>query len=253
MMAKNLYLLILAVCIVSIGSVYAAEPLGVDLSFDFNSKYIWRGQNLDDDYAFQPGATLTYGNLSAGIWGSMELTDYTGNKGEFTEVDYSLDYSSTLGSSEVLGYSLGLIYYDFPNTAIPSTTEVYWGFSLDVPLAPSVTVYHDVDEAEGIYASFGISHSIEKIGIVGDVPVGMDIGVAVGWGDSDYNTYYWSIDDDCFNDLSVSVAFPMEIGGWTFSPSINYVTLLDSDLRESDVYAGGSDYFFTGISLSKSF
>jgi len=120
-------------------------------------------------------------------------------------------------------------------------------------LSPSITVYHDVDEAEGIYASFGISHSFEKIGTIGDILVGMELGAAVGWGDSDYNTYYWSIDDDCFNDLSVSVAFPIQIGGWAFSPSINYVTLLDSDLRKSDVYAKKSDSFFTGLSLSTSF
>ena len=54
-------------------------------------------------------------------------------------------------------------------------------------------------------------------------------------------------------DLTLGVSFPMEIGGWTFAPSLNYVTLLSDDIRATDINRSESDYFFAGISISKSF
>ena len=74
---------------------------------------------------------------------------------------------------------------------------------------------------------------------------------AVGWGDSDYNNAYWSVDNSGFNDFTLTFAFPVEIGSWTVTPSLNYMTLLDSDVRDS---AGDDDdAFFAGIGLSTSF
>lgn len=224
------------------------------VSADYYGKYIWRGQNLVDDPVFQPGITASYGGLTAGIWGNLDTTNYNNNKGEFTEADYSLDYSADVPGVENLGFSVGVIYYDFPNTEVKSTTELYWGFSFDVPLSPSITVYHDIDEADGTYVSFGIGHSIENICELGpDTPVGMEIGAGFGWGSSSYNDYYWGLDSSKFNDLAVSVSFPVSLGGWTLSPSLNYVTLLDSKIRDTDAYRTESDYLFAGIGLSAEF
>ena len=91
------------------------------------------------------------------------------------------------------------------------------------------------------------------------MPIGMDVGVSLGWGSASYNKAYWgsTINSSRLNDLAVSVAFPIEIGGWTVSPSLNYVTLVNSDIRRTDAFANGgntaSDYFYAGIGISKSF
>ena len=45
----------------------------------------------------------------------------------------------------------------------------------------------------------------------------------------------------------------MEISGWNVTPGLNYVTLVSDDIRDTDVYGNDSDFFFAGISLSKSF
>jgi len=45
----------------------------------------------------------------------------------------------------------------------------------------------------------------------------------------------------------------MEIWDWTVAPSLNYITLLSDIIRDTDVYGTDSDFFFAGISLSKSF
>lgn len=252
--------LFVVVLLSSVMSSFAAEEGSVsfEITNDFYSKYIWRGQNLNDDYVYQGGASFTFSGLTGGIWGNLDLTGIGGNSGEFTEIDYYVDYSFDVPGIERLGFSVGAINYHFPSV-VGDTTEVYWGFALDVFLSPTVTVYHDIDVVDGTYISFALSHGMDSIfEIAPEMPVGMEIGASLGWGDKDYNKTYWSsdaqaIDSSGLNDLALSVSFPVEIGGWTFTPSVNYVTLLDSEIRRSDNYASNSDYFFTGLSLSKSF
>ncbi|MCF7955266.1 MAG: hypothetical protein K9M75_05655 [Phycisphaerae bacterium] len=254
-MFKKFGLTGLVLMIISSGVVSAEEADGIDfgISADFVSKYIWRGQNLNDDYAFQPGVTASYAGFTAGAWGSLDMTDISGNSGEFTEIDYSLDYSGEIEGMEGLSYSVGIINYHFPGL-VGDTTEVYWGLALDMPLSPSVTVYHDIDQADGTYASFGIEHSFGTIAdLGGGVEVGMDFSASLGLGDEDYNNFYWGTTDGGLNDLALSMSFPFEIAGFTVAPSINYVTLVDGGIRATDSFAQSSDYFFTGFSLSKSF
>ena len=232
----------------------ADEEISFELTADHFGKYIWRGQNLDDDIVFQPGLSVGWGNLTVGLWGSMELTDFSDHRHEFTELDYSLDYSDDVPGMEGVGYSVGLIYYDFPNTGLSDTTEAYLGFGLDLPLNPSVTWYLDLDEAEGSYVSLGVEHGIEEIFEIGPgIPVAMEIGASLGWGSGSYNKYYWGTDQTKLNDLVLSASFPFEVAGWMIRPSVNYVTLVSDDIRDTDTYGTSSDFFFAGIGASKSF
>ncbi len=59
-----------------------------EITTDFFSKYIWRGQNLSDDSVFQTGINLSYSKLTATIWSNMDLTNINGNSGDFSELDY---------------------------------------------------------------------------------------------------------------------------------------------------------------------
>jgi len=234
-------------------AVIAEDKIDFEITADYFGKYIWRGQNLSDDPVFQPGLSASYKSLTAAIWGSLETTSINNNSGEFTEWDYSLDYSGEFPGIEAIGYSVGLINYHFPSV-VGDTTELYWGLNFDLPLSASVTVYHDIDVVDGTYVSFAVGHSIEKFFELGpDLPVGMEIGASLGWGSGSYNKYYWGTDQSKLNDLAFSVSLPIEIADWTVAPSLNYVTLLSDDIRDTDVYGTDSDFFFAGISLSKSF
>ena len=221
---------------------------------DFYSKYIWRGQNINDDYVFQPSVSVTIDKLTAGLWANHELTSINNNSGEFTESDLWLEYSDSIVELDGLAYTLGIINYHFPSV-VGDTTELYWGLSLpELPFSPSVTVYHDIDVVDGTYVSLGGSYSIEKMFEISEsMPVGMDLGASIGWGDADYNNAYWGISDGKVNDLTLSLSFPMQLGKWTFAPSFNYVTLLSDDVRQSDSFRKESDYFFAGLSLSTGF
>ena len=194
-------------------SVYAEQAVGVDVSADFFGKYVWRGQNLNDSTVFQPGIGVTYGGLTGSIWGNLDMTAENDNRYDFTEYDYAIDYSSSVPGIDGVDFSIGAIYYRFPSVKPSSTTEVYWGFSFDLPLSPSLTVYHDVDQADGTYVTAGVGHSFEKVfELSSELPVGMDVGASIGWGDSDYNDYYWGVNNSKMNDLTLSVSFPTGSG-----------------------------------------
>lgn len=265
---KKLAIRILAVVMVlSINGVVLSEEaqlptlkegpaLTTSLSAAFNSKYVWRGQLLNDDFVFQPSVGLGYGGLSASLWGNLDMTDYHDNSGEFTEYDWTVGYADTVPGVDFLKYSVGAIYYYFPSVGNDAdTVELYAGLGLDMPLSPTVTVYRDVDEIDGTYVAFSISHSVEKLfELSPEIPVGMTAMASLGWGNEAYNKGYWGgLAESSLQDLTLSVGFPMPVYGWTLTPSVNYVTLMDSDVRESDVYGKSSDYFFTGISMSASF
>lgn len=241
-----------------LGSVgICSDSIETEITVDYFGKYIWRGQNISDDPVIQPGITMSWKNFTAGFWANLETTSINDNSGEFTEYDYSLDYSDDVPFIEGVGYSVGVINYYFPSAE--DTTEIYWGFGFDLPLSPSLTVYHDVDDIKGTYASLSIGHSIEKIAeLSSDIPVGMDIGMSLGWGSASYNKGYWSnsnqsISSSKLNDLAISAAFPISLGDVVLSPSLNYVTLLNNSIRETNQYAGDSDYFFAGVSMSYEF
>ena len=240
MTTKTTGLLVAALLVAGFSHIaLAEETIALNLSLDYYSKYIWRGQNYNDDPVFQPSISASYGNLTSTVWGSLDLSNYTGNSGDFYELDYSLDYSRPVPGFEGVDYSIGVIYYDFPGSVIKDTTELYWGFTFDLPLSPSITVYHDVDESEGTYISLGFGHSIDKIAELGPGrAVGMEISASLGWGSGSYNKYYWGTDQSKMQDLTLAVSFPMEIGGgWTLAPSLNYVTLLSDDIRATGVRA----------------
>ena len=231
----------------------AEDGLSVGTSADFLSKYVWRGQDLVDDWVLQPGASIGYKGITASFWSNLDLTDENGNQGEFSEIDLTLDYSGQVPGIDLVSYSLGVINYDFPASGADDTWELYWGFGLDVPASPSVTVYHDVDEVDGTYVSFGIGHSFENLfEIDSDIGVGLDLSASIGWGSASYNKFYWGPDKSELNDLVLSAALPFEVAGFTITPKVNYITLVGEDIREPNTY-GQNDMWVAGVGLSKEF
>lgn len=232
----------------------AEDDVSIGATADLFSKYIWRGQNLVDDWVLQPGASVGYKNLTASVWGNLDLTDENQNKGKFSEVGLALDYSGQVPGVDILSYSLGVIYYDFPvSGGGDDTWEIYWGFGLDVLASPSVTVYHDGDEVAGTYVSFGAGHSFENIIELGpDTVLGVDLSAGIGWGSSGYNKSYWGPDKSALNDLVLSVAFPFEVAGFAVTPSVNYVTLMSDNIRSTNAYHS-NDTWFAGVGFSKEF
>jgi uncharacterized protein (TIGR02001 family) len=225
------------------GAAWAEGDVSVEVTSDFMSKYVWRGQNVTDDWSFQPGVSATYGGLTAGFWGALDMTDENDESGQFIEYDYYLDYSGQI--DDTFGYSVGAIYYYFPGG--DATTELYAGVSVDTIASPSLTVYYDIEEVDGAYVALGFGHSIESE----ELPCGIDLSANLGWGDSSYNDAYWGVDDGELNDLTLSAAFPFEVGPVTVTPSVTYVAVLGSDV--SDVAGDDDSLVYAGVGLAYAF
>ncbi len=121
-----------------------------------------------------------------------------------------------------------------------------------MPLAPSVAVYVDDEEASGVYASFSVGHSISLPKIANRVEWGIDLSAAVGYGSSDYNLAYYGVKLGTLTDAAFTAGVPIQLfENLCLTPFISYTTVLDSRLRAT--ISGADDNLIGGISASFSF
>jgi hypothetical protein len=227
------------------------DGVAVGATADVFSKYIWRGQNVVNDWVLQPGASVGYKGLTGSVWSNMDLRGELVDSGQLTEVDLTLDYSNKVPSLDVLNYSVGTIYYSFLNTHSHPTAEVYGGLGLDVPLSPAVRWFYDFDLIDGSYVQFSIGHTIEKIRKWGeDCHCDVQLGASVGYGSDGYNNGYFGVDEGGLNDLTLTAGIPLTFGKLTIKPSIGYSMMIDEDIRDA---TDKSDNFWGGVGAAYNF
>lgn len=211
----------------------SAKDWSVTLDSTFASKYLWRGINIVDDPVWQPSVAFAWKGLTLNVWANLDLTDINGFRHNFTEVDYTVDY--TFPVSDKVKLSVGTIRYTFPHTGFPTTQEVYAGVSLDAPLAPALKVYRDVDEADGTYVNLAFSHTVDEVARLSDkVKLSLALSAAAGYGDAKHNRFYYAGSGAGLADLTLSAGLPIAIGDrLTIKPGIIYTVLLDGDVRRN--------------------
>ena len=123
----------------------------------FLSKYIWRGYELSkDSLVIQPSITAGYKGFNLNLWGNLDTDLYGYDDAKWNETDMTVSYDHSFGP---VGVGVGYIYYALDG--IDDTQEFYLSVGGDVLLAPTLTIYWDVDEAPGWYFDLGISHSFD--------------------------------------------------------------------------------------------
>ena len=200
------------------------------LSFDstFVNKYIWRGQNLNNNASFQPGMSFSYKNLTVSSWSQFSHTGF-GDSGvagnHWTEHDLTVDYGFAL--SEKLSLNVGWINYAFPNLGEDRyTNEFYGGISADTILQPSFSIYVDPHQGEGLYYNLGIGHGLD----LGN-GFGLSLSAAAG-----LNQSQW-IDITTVSDVVLGVGLDIPVSdNVTLSPFWNYITGNDSLRRGPDAF-----------------
>ena len=249
--------LVLALALGLCASSWAAEQTKWKADFDltYNSKYVWRGILFVDDPVLQPSANFNYGGFTFNVWGNWETTDvndygepHGSGKNKFTEVDLTAEYAFTLGDFSI---PVGVIHYLFPNTGVDATTELYAGVSYSWIVSPSVTLYQDIDEAHGQYilAALDFSRDLHKFNDLISLSIGASAGVA--YASSDYNDYYFGVDEAAFSDWNASLSLPVAIGKYvTVTPAVTYTALIDSKLK--DTTEDDTNTYF-GVSVTVSF
>jgi hypothetical protein len=226
----------------------AGDPPSVGLDVPVLSSYVWRGQTLSDRRVLQPSLTAAKSGFALNTWANYNLDG--AYQGDFSEVDLTASYSKSVGP---VALGAGVVQYLFPNQtlavddgediAYPGTAEVYGSAGLpDVPLAPALTVYYDVDEIDGFYGVFAVGHAFELAD-----KVSLAASASLGAADSDYNQGYFGVGDAALNDLTAGLALPIAVmENLTLKPSISYVYLPDSDIRDAAKAVYGEDDRWVG-------
>ncbi len=226
----------------------AEKPWSVGLDLTYNSKYVWRGIEVTEDPVLQPSVTFACGDLSLNIWGNMDTTDVNDFDNQFLEIDYTIDYST---SWKCLEFSVGAIHYAFPQAHVFDTTEVYGAIGLDVLTSPTLTVYTDVDETDGVYMLLSFGHSFEDCWQPCEgVSMGIDLAAGFAWGSRKHNQFYYGTGSG-WADATVSLGLPFAIGDHvTVTPSANVSWILDDDISSA---LGEDSLFWAGITFAVSF
>lgn len=196
----------------------------------FLSKYVSRGVNTTDGFVFQPDVWASYKGFTASVWASMDLVDKNGLRGDFSEFDFTLDYSGNI--TEKLGYSAGAVYYTFPHTGADDTAEAYLGLSYDMPLNPKLIVFYDFWQVDGFYASLSVGHSFGLPEVVKGVNASLELSAQVGLGSRNFNEFNFGASHTAFIDMVYTAALPVSVSEHiTVKPLVSYSSALDRTIR----------------------
>lgn len=241
----------------AVGAEEAEKPSG-SMSVAMLSKYVWRGYELSkDSIVVQPSITASYMGFGINLWGNLDTDqdmDLFGEEGaNWNETDLTLSYG---GKAGMVTYGGGYIYYGLEG--IDDTQELYGSVGLDTLLAPTLTVYRDIDAFPGWYTTLGVSHSFQvtesmSLALAGQVSyLSADDAETLADPD-DPNSEYSDFHD---GKLSATLNIPIteEI---SVAPTVSYSFALSdaaSDIIKAGSAGGDDDNFiFGGVALNMAF
>ncbi len=214
------------------------KVVAVDAEVTLISQYIWRGMVLNEDLSLQPTMTVAKSGFSFNVWGQLNLTDFGEDEclytddcdsraWQFTEIDFTLDYSH---SFDQLTVGMGIIFYEFPNwDHADDTHEVYLSMAYDCILQPALTIFYDFDEVDAFYVNLAAGHSF----VLND-KLSLDLSSSLGFGDSDFNEFNFGEDSSALVDFNFGVAAPYKVtDSITVTTSLMFSSIVDSDNRDS--------------------
>lgn len=262
---------VLVALAVAAGSVWAQESaapavkeespdtgISFDATLDLYSAYVWRGEVINDEPVWQPGATVSYsmgeyGTLSGNVWANFNATgnlDHDHFCG-MDELDYTASYAVDVGP---VSLSAGHIWYTFPSisdtTYAHSTREVFAtaAYNNDI-VTPFVKGYYDYEsDIEGFYGNVGLTKSVD---ITDQFSVGGE--TSLGMADDNYMDFAFGSNDSGFVDFNAALFCSYAItDNLSIGARIAWMSLLDSDARDAQTYSD-NDMVWGGINLAASF
>lgn len=239
------------------------------------SAYIWRGQEMTrDSVAIEPSFTANYKGFTATLWGNLDTRPYAAGDGKhsstWSETDFILSYAHEFGPVKA---GVGYIYYGLagmtPNGVdLLDAQELFVSLGLNTILAPTLTVYKEIDHYHQWYATLGVSHTFAL-----HERVGLRLAATASYLKSEDATTYPKFDSDSlattdkfnnFHDGVVTISLPVAVtGNLTIAPTASYVFPLSDDAKY-EMRARGlkgtanpsdrdSYYLYGGVTLSLTF
>ncbi len=248
----------LPLCLALLTPVAAhAEGVSVETAVGFESRYVFRGVQYAET-SFQPAITLGYNGFYVGAWLNLPVGDDGGISAALggEELDLFAGYSGSF--TDIVSYDIGVTYYTFPEAMSgfgdlyeedgdgmgSNTVEAYFGVSADVPLSPSIYVYHDFNfDTTTVEGSLSYSFPLAD-------KTSLDIGGAVGYvaddaPDDDY--LYGSVTADIV--YAVTDKASISAGGRFGGSDLPGGSIIDESLG----FAFQSSGFWWGVSFSSTF
>lgn len=236
-----------------------ASELEATVEVALLSSDVWRGQVRNNDFVVQPQLTLSQYGVSLNIWGNYDLgKNMNGTSYDFSEIDFSVAYTLPLDINEI-AFDIGMIGYHFPAngtgaTGKPSTTELFATatiLSFKDYLIPSVTMFGDIDEADGVYILFDVVAPYQ----VSDY-FSVEAGISVGWGNTSYNDYYFGGNQDAgWNDYNFYGNASYEImKNLTASVNLTYTMLEGGSIgNAADAIYEATEKVWGGVNIAYDF
>ncbi len=252
-------LVVLAGLLACTTSALALGPLDLNADLALNSKYVWRGITVTDDFVVQPAISANVMGFGVGLWGNMDTTDVNDQKWKTNEVDFSLAYEF---QAPLFSVGAGLIHYNFPNSDLESTTELYVQARSSILLSPTLTIYQDIDEIKGAYWEAKVSHGMPLSPMAN-----LNLSATLGLGSKGYLAGYFGVIPSLDNpseltdftgasmsDLTVTAGVPYQaIPFFTLTPAITYSTLLGDAKDSAAGFERDENAFYYGLTLSFKF
>jgi len=237
---------LLTVLAITAAPALALGPLDVDASVGLHSKYVWRGQIATPDPVVQPSLDVGIMGLTVGIWSNIDLTDANDRKLSPLETDYSVGYKLSL---PLVSIGAGFIYYDYPESVGPNTSEFYASAEANVLLSPHVAIYRDVDQIKGTYVNVGAAYE-KPLAETADFRLAADYG----YGSEGYRTGYFGVATAGASDLLISASVPWKgLPFLTVEPHVSWATLLGDAKTSWDNLGLDTNTVFFGVTASVGF
>jgi len=239
------------------------------------SAYIWRGQEMTrDSVVIEPSITANYKGFTAALWGNLDTNPYSAgdakHSSNWTETDFILSYAREFG---IVKAGAGYIYYGLAGmtsngTDLLDAQELFISLGLNTILAPTLTIYREIDHYHQWYATLAVSHTFSL-----HEKVGLKLAGSVSYLKSEDETTYPKFNSDSiatadkfnnFHDGVVSVSLPVAVAGsLTVAPTVSYVFPLSDDAKyemrarglkgTSNPSDRDSSYVYGGVTLSLTF
>lgn len=225
-------------CLVGLcGPLGRTASAATEYNLDYVSRYVWRGFDLNPNNHFcvQAGASFP---LRAKGWSGTVWANASSVENELNEVDLTLRYD--FPGSEHFTVAAGVTHYGWywaknfkteNNTTAESFLTLTWP---KVSLAPELSIYHDFQNGNGLYAQLKIGHSF-KLAARQDVELAATLG---------YNHRQW-IPHSGFTDATLTVSFPIQGKGSSITPFYSTSWILVKDLNPD----GAREHWF-GLSYA---
>ncbi|MCX5781135.1 MAG: hypothetical protein NT145_00285 [Elusimicrobia bacterium] len=138
----------------------ANESICFNGTFDYFSKYVFRGVTVDEDPVVQPSFSINYKTINASFWSSMPIQN-TNDAVDSNEIDLTVSYTKSFEPADI---SIGHVSYHYPYSGSSSTKE--WFVSLTInnlPVGINIMYYDDYDYYKGSYSSLEVTKNVSLI------------------------------------------------------------------------------------------